>query len=112
MSSNLEEALQNLVTRIARHNSVRAIGLSSGERPLPEPGEGDIDLFVYCTEIPSRLERREMLMSLREATHVEIGKLEGGQGNIFPAASAQRSICEVSASNLRNAKSDCVRLLL
>jgi SAM-dependent methyltransferase len=78
MAKDIETILNKLVTTLTHHHSVRAIGLSGGERPDPEPDEGDIDLFVYCTDIPTRDERREMLASLREAQPVQIGKLEGG----------------------------------
>jgi hypothetical protein len=79
MSSVIETALNTLVNTLAHHPSIRAIGLSGGERPLPAPGEADIDLFVYCVAIPSQKERKEMLMSLaEEVEQVEIGKLESG----------------------------------
>ncbi len=83
---DLEKTVRKLVSELARHDSIRAIGMSGGERPLPEPGEGDIDLFVYCTEIPTGDERQEMLRSLQEVERVEIGKLESGhwgQGDCF-----------------------------
>jgi hypothetical protein len=79
MSNNLEATIQSLVTKLAHHEAVRAIGLSGGERPLPQPGEGDIDIFVYCTDVPAKEQRIEMLRSFREAEHVEIGKLESGR---------------------------------
>jgi hypothetical protein len=64
---------------VTAHSSVRAIGLSGGDRPLPEPGAGDIDLFVYCTEIPAPEEREEVLRSLREdVAQVETGRLTDG----------------------------------
>jgi len=87
MPNNMETTLRKLVDTLARHNSIRAIGLSGGERPFPEPGEGDIDLFVYCTKIPARDERQERLISLQEEIEpVQIGKLESGhwgEGDCF-----------------------------
>jgi len=87
MPTNFETAVEKLVDTLAHHNSIRAIGLSGGERPLPAPDEGDIDLFVYCTEIPARSEREKILMSLPgEIEQVQIGKLESGhwgQGDCF-----------------------------
>src|SRR5512142_2432766 len=74
MSSEIETAVSRLVNALAGHNSIRAIGMSGGGRPFPEPGAGDIDLFVYCTEIPTRDERQELLLSFQ----AEIGKLESG----------------------------------
>ncbi|HLO28025.1 MAG TPA: DUF4037 domain-containing protein [Anaerolineales bacterium] len=79
MSNEIETALIKLVNTLVQHNSVRAVGLSGGERPFPAPGEGDIDLFVYCTDIPSPNERRELLEAPQpEIDGLEIGKLEGG----------------------------------
>src|SRR5574339_568590 len=87
MSNHIEAALQELVRALAEHTSIRAIGLSGGEQPLPAPGEADIDLFVYCTEIPSQNERKKLLMSFGEGVEqIEIGKLESGhwgQGDCF-----------------------------
>src|SRR5512140_426240 len=79
MSNTIEAAVNNLVDSLARHPAVRAVGMSGGARPFPRPGEGDIDLFVYCTTIPSEKERQELLLALhRESEPVEIGKLAGG----------------------------------
>ena len=46
MTIDIEISLQEMVTKLARCTAVRAIGLSGGERPFPQPGEGNIDLFV------------------------------------------------------------------
>jgi len=93
MSNDIETAVKKLVSTLARHNSIRAIGLSSGEGPFPKPGAGDIDLFIYCTEIPTSSERQEMLTSLREEIgQVEIGKLESGhwgQGDCLSIAGVE-----------------------
>jgi len=78
MSSEIETSVSRLINALAGHNSICAIGMSGGERLLPEPGEGDIDLFVYCTEIPSIKERQEMLLPFHEVEQVEVGKLTGG----------------------------------
>ena len=77
--NNLEMALSKLINAVSSHETIRAIGVSGGNRPYPEPGEGDIDLFVYCTKIPSKSQRQELLMSLRgEIEQVEVGRLESG----------------------------------
>lgn len=79
MPDKIETSLNKLISTIACHSSIRAIGISGGECPFPGPGEGDIDMFVYCTEIPAANERQKMLLPLREEIeHVEIGKLESG----------------------------------
>lgn len=43
---------------------VRAIGLSGDQAPPPEPRHGDFDLFLYCTYIPTRDQRKAVLDSL------------------------------------------------
>ncbi|HSK86922.1 MAG TPA: DUF4037 domain-containing protein, partial [Anaerolineales bacterium] len=79
MSNNVETGLNKLVSVLTQHKSIRAIGMSGGERPLPKPGEADIDLFVYCIEIPSEDERKELLMRFEgKLEQIEIGKLESG----------------------------------
>jgi hypothetical protein len=86
MTNNIETGLNKLIRALAQHNSIRAIGLSGGERALPQPGEADIDLFVYCTEVPLRNERQEILMSLKDIEQIEVGKLESGhwgEGDCF-----------------------------
>jgi hypothetical protein len=87
MMNNVETGLNKLVRALAQHNSIRAIGLSGGARALPQPGEADIDLFVYCSVIPSENERKEMLVSLvEEIEQIQIGKLESGhwgEGDCF-----------------------------
>jgi hypothetical protein len=79
MPNTVEATLNNLVDTLARHPSIRAIGMSGGERPFPKPGEGDIDLFVYCSQIPTLEDRQELLLCLRgEIEQVQVGKLAGG----------------------------------
>jgi hypothetical protein len=79
MLNTIEITINKLVGALARHDSIRAIGISGGERLFPEPGEGDIDLFVYCIDIPTHDARQALLTSLREETEqVEIGKLTSG----------------------------------
>jgi len=75
----IEISIRELVEAIAHCHSVRAIGLSGGERPFPEPGEGDVDLFVYCTEIPDKGQRLDMLIALKNGfEQVHIGRVESG----------------------------------
>ncbi|RPI93506.1 MAG: DUF4037 domain-containing protein [Chloroflexi bacterium] len=93
MSNDIETAINKLVHAVARHSPVRAIGSSGGERPFPGPGEGDIDMFVYCTEVPAANERQKMLLPLHEEIEpVEIGKLESGhwgQGDCLSLAGVE-----------------------
>ncbi len=79
MSNEIESVVERLVVVVARHPMVRAIGLSGGERPLPQPGEGDIDLFVYCTEVPALPERQASLAPLHaEIEALEMSRIERG----------------------------------
>jgi len=79
MSNDMETTIKKLVESLAQWNSIRVIGLSGGDRSFPEPGGGDIDIFVYCTEIPTGSERQELLKSLRGGIEqIEIGKLTSG----------------------------------
>jgi hypothetical protein len=90
---HVETVIQELVEAVARDGAVRAVGLSGGARPFPEPGQGDADLFVYCTEIPAPDRRREALASLGESVeHVAIGCLDDehwGQGDSLVAAGVE-----------------------
>jgi hypothetical protein len=93
MSNSIEIALDRLVNVLRQPNSIRAVGSSGGDRPFPEPGTGDVDLFVYCSEIPSKDKRMEMLVSLEEAIErVEIGRLDHGhwgEGDCFLLAGVE-----------------------
>jgi hypothetical protein len=79
MTINLELALVKLVESAARFPAVRAIGLSGGDRPLPQPGGGDIDLFMYCVQIPDLAQRRQLLAALPDwVEQIEVGRFAGG----------------------------------
>jgi hypothetical protein len=99
----MEELLNELVRRIASHGTVRAMGLSGGERPLPGPGEGDIDLFVYCTEIPGVVEREEWLAP-PGMTEVQVGRLSDGhwgQGDSLVLAGVETWLLYFTVSEAR-----------
>jgi hypothetical protein len=93
MSNDIETGLDRLVNVLRQHDSIRALGSSGGDRPFPETGAGDIDLFVYCSKVPSKAQRKEMLMSLaEEIEQIEIGKLERGywgEGDCFLLAGVE-----------------------
>jgi hypothetical protein len=105
MSSEIETAVSRLVNALAGHNSIRAIGMSGGERPFPQPREGDIDLFVYCAEIPTQAERQTMLAPLRnELEQTEIGKLAGGhwgQGDCLSVAGVETWLLYITVAEAR-----------
>jgi len=66
-----------LIEAISSQPQVRAIGLSGSQKSLPAPGEGDLDYFVYCTEIPPVEQRQEILESLKpDASQVKINCIQ------------------------------------
>ncbi|HYF93665.1 MAG TPA: DUF4037 domain-containing protein [Symbiobacteriaceae bacterium] len=80
----MEKQLEQLVEAVARIPGVQAIGHSGGSRPLPVPGEGDIDLFVYCSAIPEEAARHAAL-SRAPAAGVKTGVLAGGSWGVADA---------------------------
>jgi hypothetical protein len=64
MTCTTEEILDRLVSHISSLPMVQSVGISGGKSPLPEMGEGDIDLFIYCSEIPTLKERQAVLDAL------------------------------------------------
>lgn len=75
MTSSLEDELAQLARSLGQDPRVRAIGLAGGDRPLPAPGHGDLDLFVYAAQVPPAQERRELL---RGCAGVRIEVSSGG----------------------------------
>jgi hypothetical protein len=74
---NIENEIEAFVDAIKTNPLVRAIGSSSGDRPFPEPGTGDIDIFVYCTEIPTGTQRFEtMTRFLGDINQIAVDCLE------------------------------------
>ncbi len=55
----LEEKKLLLVDAVSQIGTVRAIGQTGDIHEVPEPGKGDIDLFVFCDEIPAERARSE-----------------------------------------------------
>ncbi len=76
MAYTTEEILDILVSRVSGLLSVQSIGLSGSKSPLPKKGEADIDLFIYCDEIPSLDTRQAVLDELN-------GMIEECKINVF-----------------------------
>ncbi len=75
----LEESLSILVEALARLETVRAIGFTGNLQSLPKPGQGDLDIFLYCTIIPNIESRREVLESLNDRiSEVTLERSSGG----------------------------------
>ena len=74
------EALELLLGRVRGIASVRAIGISGSVHPLPKAGEGDIDVFMYCAEVPAPAERDAVFAGLEGmAEDCRVRVLEGGR---------------------------------
>ena len=57
------EKLNNIIKCISENEGVAAVGISGQLEPFPKPGEGDIDVFIYCSEFPDEAIRKEQLTS-------------------------------------------------
>ena len=55
---------KKVINEIAALPGVSAIGLSGGKENLPKAGEGDIDIFIYCSTIPTMEARSNMFGKL------------------------------------------------
>lgn len=79
MSMTTAETFHRLITAISSLPDVSSIGLTGGKRELPEPGGGDIDIFIYCCDMPSMQDRVEVLERLGHLLHdTKPGVLDGG----------------------------------
>jgi hypothetical protein len=76
MTYTTEEILDRLVSHISGLPMVQSVGLSGKKTPLPKKGEGDIDLFIYCDEIPALARRQEVLDAL-------CGVIEEGKADVI-----------------------------
>lgn len=79
MECSTETALDLLVSEISKIPEVQSMGISRSKLPLPKAGEGDIDLFIYCSMIPELDKRREVMAQLESLLgKPEINALHGG----------------------------------
>lgn len=76
----IERVFKQLINSISTMNGVLSVGRSGGGRPLPSAaGDGDIDVFVYCSAIPSVHSRIAALESVPEALgEYRTGVFSGG----------------------------------
>jgi hypothetical protein len=56
-----------LVDAVSRIAGIKAIGQTGDISEIPQPGKGDIDLFVFCSAIPSEAERRTAYETCKDA---------------------------------------------
>ncbi len=58
-----EASFQRLLDTLRNHVLVRAVGKTGG-KALPQDGQSDVDLFIFCKQIPEWQTRKGMLASL------------------------------------------------
>ncbi|MFZ5352258.1 MAG: DUF4037 domain-containing protein [Bacillota bacterium] len=66
MAVSTEAVLNKIIEQISAIDRVKAIGITGSKSPLPKAGEGDIDVFIYCDEIPELQKRREVVNQMGE----------------------------------------------
>jgi len=76
MGKSTEEILERLINNISTIGQVQSIGLSGSKNPLPKAGEGDIDIFIYCDNIPNLKEREGIINNIGDL-------LQEGKINVF-----------------------------
>jgi hypothetical protein len=78
------DAFALLIEAVANLNHVAAIG-QSGSGTLPVAAECDVDVFVFCEQIPSEAQRKSMLRALGDvACDIAVGALHSaywGEGD-------------------------------
>lgn len=79
MIYSTEENINILFDQISALTEIQSIGISGGQAPLPQVGEGDIDVFIYCDTIPT-IERRQAILGQMEERIQEskVNVFEGG----------------------------------
>ncbi|MFL0248688.1 DUF4037 domain-containing protein [Candidatus Clostridium stratigraminis] len=78
-----KEIIDILINNISEIVVVQSIGISGGKTSLPRAGEGDIDIFIYCDEIPSFEKRQAIISQLDEQIQeAKVNIFEGGHWGI------------------------------
>ncbi len=77
MKELLEAAFERLITALGDMEEITAIGKSGGPA-LPVAGDSDIDVFLFCDEMPCLEKRRAVLQAMGEEICVDsLGIVEG-----------------------------------
>lgn len=61
MEGNTEQIIYQIVRKIAEADEVQSIGISGSMTRFPKAGDGDIDIFIYCSTIPDKEKRNKIL---------------------------------------------------
>lgn len=64
MVHDTEASVKILIDGISKIDEVQSIGISGGKTSFPKAGEGDIDIFIYCSEVPAFVKRQKVLNQL------------------------------------------------
>ncbi|ERI92336.1 hypothetical protein HMPREF1982_02318 [Clostridiales bacterium oral taxon 876 str. F0540] len=79
MNYNTEKILELLIDGASELNEVQSIGISGSKIEIPKAGEGDIDVFIYCDEIPKLEKRKAVVDKLGDfLKEVKFNVFEGG----------------------------------
>lgn len=78
---NLTQKIDTLINKISQIPEVRSIGISGGEKPFPNPGEGDIDVFIYCDTIPLE-QLRNCILKATDIEDPKLNEFKGGHWGI------------------------------
>ena len=77
MGRSTIEIFTMLIDSIGRMSEVQSIGKSGG-RELPTANESDIDIFVFCTELPSADKRQAQIAGLDDSiVDLKLSTVEG-----------------------------------
>lgn len=60
----MKDGINSICKTFETLEEVRAIGLVGGSRPFPQPGEGDLDIVLYCSHLPRPEQRARLLRQL------------------------------------------------
>lgn len=83
MSLDSKVVLKQLINDISNVKVIQSIGISGIIDPIPKAGEGDIDVFIYCDEIPKLDERKAIMNQMGDSLQeIRINVFEGGHWGI------------------------------
>lgn len=114
---SLEASFQSLIAALSGLSGVRAIGKAGGAA-LPQDGFSDIDLFIFCDQIPSRRDRaslyaaRSSLLTVSqygETEHPHWGLVDSlllGKQEVYPMFFTKSIFSESVASILRGERTE------
>ena len=114
---SLEASFQSLIAALSGLSCVRAIGKAGGAA-LPQDGFSDIDLFIFCDQIPSRRDRaslyepRSSMLAVSEYGETEhphwglVDSLLLGEQEVYPMFFTKSIFSESVASILRGERTE------